>query len=326
MNEEKKGKKFCRIYLPCDVYTELARFARERYGGRSFTVTAAEVVRAGLAALRAGADTTYVVQGGGVTTAHPSDLERRLKELEEHYIELTKTVAALEGEVAALKERLPAVAPQLPAAAAETTAVVQEAQRERAAPERRRGRGALDILKERGFEKEEELAKKVKNARAVLARLAEEGAIMIQAPRGFIAVHPELWEQLRRDLELCKPTDLTPLEGKVRELYLLLARSGLVSYSAEKGWQLPEALSGDRAVAALGAAPEPTYVEQEKGKESGSGGSGTATFVFKCPQCGAELHGGSPEETADEASKHVWKEHGILIATDALYRYITRIS
>ncbi|MEM4455423.1 MAG: hypothetical protein QXT28_11965 [Thermofilaceae archaeon] len=316
------AKSYRRVYLPVDVFEALRKYAEEKYGAKKWAISsaAAELIRAGLAALRAGAGTTYVVQGD----AQPSDLEKRLRELEEHYIELTKTVAALEGEVAALKERLPAAAPQPPAAAVETTAVVREQEgRERA---EKRGRRALDILKERGFEKEEELAKKVKNARAVLARLAEEGAVILQAPRGFIAVHPELWEQLRRDLELCKPTDLTPLEGKVRELYLLLARSGLVSYSSEKGWQLPEALSGDRAVAALGAVPEPTAVEQEKGKESGSGGSGTATFVFKCPQCGAELHGGSPEETADEASKHVWKEHGILIATDALYRYITRIS
>lgn len=280
------------LRLPAEVAEELRRYAEERYGRRKGAVSmaAAELVRAGLSALR-----------GGASAAAP-DLERRVRELEELYAELAKAVAALE-------ERLSSTSPAAPPAAAQPEAGA--AARER--------RGALDVLKERGFEEEAELKRKVRDVRAVLARLAEEGAVLVKTPRGFVAVHPELWEELKRGLELCKPTDVTPLEGKARELYLLLARRGLVSYSSGRGWQLPEPLTGAKALEALGAAAE----REERGEREGRGGGGA--FVFKCPQCSAQLRGGSPEALAEEAGRHVWREHGVLLSTEALYRYMTRV-
>lgn len=253
-------------------------------------MAAAELVKAGLAALR------------GAARGAPPDLEKRVRELEELYAELARSVAALE-------ERLSAPSPAAPPAAA---------QPEAGAAARRRG-GALDVLKERGFEEEAELKRKVRDVKAVLARLAEEGAVLVKTARGFVAVHPELWEELKRGLELCGPTSIAPLEGKVRELYLLLARRGLVSYSSGRGWQLPEALTGAKALEALGAAAE------REEREGRGGGGGGAAFVFKCPQCSAQLRGGSPEALAEEAGRHVWREHGVLLSTEALYRYITRV-
>ncbi|MEM4761833.1 MAG: hypothetical protein QW230_02530 [Thermofilum sp.] len=307
------------LRLPAGVVEALRRYAGEKYGARklALSLAAAELVRVGLAALRSGgtAVTAAVAQG-----AAPPDLEERLLNLEKRLRELEELYAELAKVAAALEERVAAPQPAEPQGAA--AAVPEEEKPEKR--ERRRGRSALDILREKGFEEEAELAKKVKNVKTVLARLAEEGAVLIRTPKGFVAVHPQLWEQLRRDLELCKPTDLTPLEGKVRELYLLLAKRGLIAHSAEKGWRLPEALSGEGALKALEA--EPAAAPPQQGEGEGSGGGGGATFVFKCPQCAAELRAASPEAAAEEASKHVWKEHGILLATDSLYRYITRVS
>ncbi|MEM1606056.1 MAG: DUF1059 domain-containing protein [Fervidicoccaceae archaeon] len=59
-------------------------------------------------------------------------------------------------------------------------------------------------------------------------------------------------------------------------------------------------------------------------REVGGSGAGGAVFLFKCPLCGAEASGSSLEGLTEEAGDHMRKEHGVEVAGEELYRYITR--
>lgn len=358
------GKRYCRLYIPCDVYEELAKFAAESFGKQRVSEqVAAVVVKAGLAALK-----------GSFT---PVSLQPVKKE---KVVEAAAAASKKEKELKASPLLQPASAPPVqqhaavpappPASQPPSPSSTQPAARQPGGEEKKRARrDGFSILEEEGFMEESRVVGRVRDSRAFFASLVRRGALLIPLKVGFLVVHPSFWERFKRDLQLCKPTDFTPLDEKERALYMALARRAAVSYG-EKGWQLPSVQTGEEALKILGVKPEDvtedmgeieveettttttttttsepvaapttttttttttkkpvattTTTTTTKGGEEGEEGGGF--FLFKCPLCGLEVKGGGLAEVGVQAGKHLWKDHGVLVGSEDVLRYISHVS
>jgi len=149
-------------------------------------------------------------------------LHRQLGEIMERLEEL---------ESAVKKEKAERPEPELPRA---------EPQRPERRQEKKQRKTAIDVLKERKVNFEEDMSF-ARNVDKLIEKLRRSGAVVIETTRrGRIVVHPEAWEEFWERLREAGGTEDEVAEAledeRLFKLFEALREDGLIYYDAVEGW------------------------------------------------------------------------------------------
>lgn len=240
-----------RVVLPEDTYRELVAFAKSKYGERKWAASraAAELIKMSLTLLAGGEVKVASVKPPSITFSSLLEMGKDL----EAAVEKRKAALGEPGEPQPAPKPVNVFRTHFEGKVSRTFFTGEE----KARPEEKPEKWWERVFKERGFITStlmgpSPFAERLK----FLKRKVEEGALLIRLTyisheKDFLIVKPELWQRFTDTLSRIKSPEQLKLETPLRELYVYLARRGLVRLQPGVGWHLPSPLSGERALKAL---------------------------------------------------------------------------
>ncbi len=166
--------------------------------------------------------------------------EKRREEKGEELGELLRSIAAsikrIEEGIQELGERVAALEAAVDGLAAEIRGTARRREREA------RRKTAYDFLVEQGFVSMSSLQGRVRNPRAIIDKLAERGAVIIEVENDVIAVEPGYYRRFLERLASISSYDEEKVAEQLGEQYKLfraLRDAGLVYFDQkERVWKL----------------------------------------------------------------------------------------